>query len=351
METLRTIPVQTDPPYPIYLGEGLLSEAGTLLAKHSSPCRVMVVADSNVAPLYLSRVRDCLMAAGFSVSTCSFPAGESSKTLDTFGLFLESFAAQGLTRTDCIFALGGGVTGDLAGFAAGCYLRGIRFVQCPTSLLAMVDASVGGKTGLDLSAGKNLAGVFHQPQMVMIDPSCLNTLPKDIFADGMAEVVKTAMLSDNGFAEQLEQGEGSLSDWIAACVSYKSQIVSEDPTERGLRKLLNFGHTFGHAIERCSNYTISHGQAVSMGMVLIARAAQRMHLSEFDAQRLETLLQRFSLPTETPYSAAELTQAASLDKKRAGDAVTLVLPERFGACRLETVPFERLIEFAEAGLS
>jgi 3-dehydroquinate synthase len=305
-QTIQTIPVRTAPPYTVSIGSGLLQSCGTAIRQAVGACHAAVVTDSAVAPLYLQGVCESLRSAGFAVSSWVYPAGEAQKNLQTLSALLEFLAAEHLTRTDCVVALGGGVCGDMAGFAAGVYLRGVRCVQLPTTLLAAVDSSVGGKTAVDLRGGKNLAGVFLQPSAVLCDTDCLASLPPEIFADGAAEAVKTGVLSDEGLFDLLARG-GLRSDpagVIARCVAFKASVVEADEHDTGLRRTLNLGHTPAHAIEACSGYAISHGRAVAMGLVIMARAAETLGwCAEPCAGRIAEALTRCGLPVECPFSA------------------------------------------------
>lgn len=349
----KTLRISAVKPYNVIIGSGLLGSCGDIIAGVIKPCRAAIITDSNVDKLFLRTVADSLESAGFSISVFSFPAGEKSKTIDTLSDILEFLAQNRITRTDCVIALGGGVTGDIAGFAAGCYLRGIKYVQLPTTFLAAVDSSVGGKTGIDLKAGKNLAGLFISPELVICDTDCTRQLPADIFADGAAEAIKTGVLSGEKLFSLFENGDvkESLPEIIEMCVAFKGQVVEEDEFENGLRKTLNLGHTIGHAIEKCSNYTVSHGHAVAIGMAVIARAADKLGLSDtLVAQRIEKVLIRNGLPVSTEFSAEELTSAAIADKKRAGDEITLIIPSGIGDCYLKKLPVTELISVIRAGL-
>ncbi len=349
----KTVRVNTPKSYDVTIGAGLLNNCGERIISAVRPCHMAVITDSTVETLYLSAVRRSLERAGFAVSVFSFPAGEKSKNMRTLSDILEFLAESHLTRTDCIAALGGGVVGDTAGFAAGCYLRGIRFVQLPTTLLAAVDSSVGGKTAIDLTAGKNLAGVFHQPSAVICDADCLKTLPGEVFADGMAEVIKTGILAGGTLFSLLEQGniQDNLTDIIAQCVAYKGNVVEADELENGPRRTLNLGHTVGHAVEKCSGYSISHGHAVAIGTAVIARAAAKLGYCEKScAERIEGVLMRNGLPTKASFTAEQLAGAALSDKKRAGDGITLVIPRAIGACILEKFPVSGLLDIVRAGM-
>lgn len=353
MPHMETVPVRTVPPYEVTIAPGLLDRCGPLLQPILKDCRLAVVTDETVAPLYLDRVVASLEGAGFPVSRHILPAGEKHKTLATLGTLLNDLAAVPLTRSDCVVALGGGVIGDMAGFAAAVYLRGIRCVQMPTTLLSAVDSSVGGKTAVDLPSGKNLVGAFLQPAAVLCDTDALQSLPPELLSDGAAEAIKTAILSDADLFQCVAEG-GWTADpvsFIARCVAYKAGVVERDEKESGERKLLNLGHTVGHAIERCSGFSILHGHAVAAGLAIIARAAERLGWTEEPlANRICACLAAHDLPIATNFSAAELAEAALSDKKRAGDRITLVLPQRIGHCTLRSVPVTELPAIISAGL-
>ena len=339
--------------YPIKTGSGLLKNIGETLAACVKPCRVMIVTDDHVAPLYLQAVAKSLADAGFSASTFVTPAGENSKSVRVFGGLLEAMCEARLTRSDLAVALGGGVIGDLTGFASGCYLRGIRFVQLPTTLLAAVDASVGGKTAVNLAHGKNLAGLFHQPIGVYCDTDTLQTLPDTELKNGAAEAIKTGILGDPELFQIFETGDPSsyYEEIIVRSVQYKSKIVAEDPTEKGVRKLLNLGHTPAHAIELLSDFAVTHGYSDAIGTAMMTRAANKRGLiSAEDAERIIRTLKRTGLPTETEYSAKEMADIALLDKKAAGSNITVILPDTIGHCRMETIPLDALEKLFADGL-
>ena len=352
-DSIRTIPVGVAPAYEVSIGPGLLETCGQRLKPLLGECRVAVITDSTVAPLYLETVLQSLEQAGFATCSHVFPAGEGHKTLSTLSDLLEFLASQHLTRTDCVAALGGGVTGDMAGFAAAVYLRGIRCVQLPTTLLAAVDSSVGGKTAVDLTAGKNLAGAFSQPAAVLCDTDCLKSLPAAVFADGAAEAIKTGVLCDETLFALFEDGTltADPGEVIARCIAYKAGVVERDEKELGERKLLNLGHTVGHAIEKCSGFTIPHGHAVAAGLAIMARAAETLGWTEEPlAGRIAACLERNGLPTGTDYTAEALARAALSDKKRAGDTITVVVPRRIGECELKKLPVRELPGLIAAGL-
>ncbi len=339
----RIVDVGGAQPYQITIGPGLLGD-GAALAGHIRGRHVLLVSDSMVAPLYLARVREALHAARGDLLTGSFvlPAGESSKTLANFGAAIDALAGLGATRDCCVFALGGGVVGDLAGFAAACWMRGVDCVQLPTTLLSMVDSSVGGKTAVDIAQGKNLVGAFHPPRAVFADTSTLRTLPPRELRAGLAEVIKYGAIRDPRFFQWLELERGSLlagdedtlSLAIAGSCEHKAEIVERDPLERGERALLNFGHTFGHAIETQQGYgsphndNLNHGEAVAVGMVLAARLSAALGMADStDSERLAVLLRDYGLPTTIPDGLAPeaLLAHMRLDKKNLAGRLRLVL--------------------------
>ena len=353
MSVIRNIKVNAGKPYNVTVGKGLLPRVGSLLSQTVSPCHAAVITDSNVAPLYLAQTEESLRSAGYKVCSYVFPAGEKNKNLVTLSGILEFLAENRLTRQDCVFALGGGVTGDMAGFAAGCYLRGIRFVQLPTTLLAAVDSSVGGKTAVDLKAGKNLAGMFIQPSAVFCDTDCLSTLSDSLFSDGLAEAIKTGVLFDAELFAMCDNARenADISELIARCVQLKADIVKTDEFEKGPRKLLNLGHTPAHAIEKLSGYRISHGCAVATGTVMMARAAERLGFCTRPcAAEIGLMMLSNGLPITTNFTPEKLAEAALGDKKRSGDEITLVLPEEIGRCTLEKFPVSELCEVFRAGM-
>ena len=350
---MTVIEVAASKTYRVEIGPGLLSGLGPKAAALGGTSKVCIVSDSNIWPLYGAAADASLHAAGLETCAFVFPAGEASKNGSTFLELLNYLAENRLTRSDLLIALGGGVVGDLTGFAAACYQRGIRFIQVPTTLLAAVDSSVGGKTAIDLPAGKNLAGAFWQPSLVLCDTDCLDSLPAEVFRDGCAEVIKTAILFDEPlFMELVKDGPAfDRESVIAACVSHKRDIVVADEFDRGRRNLLNLGHTFGHAAERLSDFSLSHGRAVAIGTAIAARSAVRAgHCTQGTATRIMWLLERFGLPIFTHHTAAELCKAALSDKKRAGDTVSLILPKRVGECAICPTPVSTLESFIQAGL-
>lgn len=332
--------------YWIKIAAGLLSAAGDEIRRVLPQTeKIAVITDSNVAPLYGERLRKSLEMAGFSVTVREFPAGEESKNLAVLGRLYEGLAAAGLTRSDAIVALGGGVAGDMTGLAAATYLRGIAFIQIPTSLLAAVDSSVGGKVAVDLPQGKNLVGAFYQPRLVLIDPELLYTLPPRFLHDGLAEVIKYGCIRDTGLFTRLEQlpGDAALlaqaEAIIATCCTIKARIVEQDEFDTGERMLLNFGHTLGHAVEKAFHYdTYSHGEAVGLGMVLLTSQAEKLGLTDpGTAAKIAALLQKFSLPVAIILPREEFIKTIALDKKKRGSQLTLVLIKDIGEGYLHAI--------------
>ena len=354
----REVDVGGTRPYRIHIGAGLL-EDGALLARPLRGRHALVASDGNVAPLYASRVVEALRSTrpDAKIATCIIPAGEREKTLGRFGEAIDALAALGATRDACVYALGGGVVGDLAGFAAACWMRGIDCVQLPTSLLAMVDSSVGGKTAVDLPQGKNLVGAFHPPRMVVADTATLRTLPARELRAGLAEVVKYGAITDAAFLDWLGARAGALlggdddalSEAIARSCAHKAAIVERDPFEHGDRALLNFGHTFGHALETAQGYgALNHGEAVAIGMVLAARLSSALGLStDTDTMLLRSLLRQLDLPTELPAGVdpGALLAHMRLDKKAQASGLRFVLWDGLGRARVVAdVPEDAVLE-------
>ncbi|MBS5136320.1 MAG: 3-dehydroquinate synthase [Oscillospiraceae bacterium] len=337
MKTLRVdLPGRA---YDIHIERGALDRAGELCRGVLPRCtRLFVVTDSNVAPLHLGRVVKSLEEAGFETACQEIPAGESSKSPAMLTELWENMMDFGLTRTDAVVALGGGVVGDLAGFAAATILRGVDFIQIPTTLLAQVDSSVGGKVAVDLRAGKNLAGAFWQPKLVLMDPEVLETLPDGVFADGMAEVIKYGCIQDAVFFDFLAQrpsrGEimAEIEHVLYTCCDLKRSVVVEDERDVGARLVLNFGHTLGHAYELAGNYTRwTHGQAVAAGMVRAAALGEKLGVTPAGTgERIAALLKAFALPTAIPCTAEEYAAAVGLDKKGSGGDIQVLLLEEMG---------------------
>jgi shikimate kinase/3-dehydroquinate synthase len=318
--------------YGVLIGAGLLDRLGPLVNGLGRWTTVALVSDDVVGPLYADRVATSLESAGLKVARCTMPAGEAHKTLDTVSDLYAQFLAAGLDRSGLVVALGGGVVGDVVGFAAATYMRGLPLAQIPTTLLAMVDSSVGGKTGVDLPAGKNLVGAFKQPKLVAIDPATLSTLPPADFRAGLAEVAKAGVIGSPELFARLEDGQGDLSWIIREAVAVKVDVVEADPYERGRRAVLNLGHTFAHAFERLSDYQLRHGEAVAMGTVAAGRLAMALgHCPPAVSQRIFTLLDHLGLPTTPPdYDHEAVWDAMTSDKKKQGRRLRFVLPLDIG---------------------
>ena len=334
--------------YDVVVGHDLLSHTAEYIQPILSPATAVIVSDDQVGPLYGDTVAVSLKNAGIRVLHFTFPHGESSKSAEVLFELLEFMAENAVTRSDLIVALGGGVTGDMAGFAASIYLRGTPFIQIPTSLLAAVDSSVGGKTAINLTAGKNLAGCFYQPRLVLCDIDTLDTLPPHEFASGMAEVIKYGILSDAPLFSLLEQCDAHLhlEEIICRCVASKRDLVMADEFDTGARQLLNLGHTLAHAIEKLSDFTIGHGHAVAIGMAAVSRCAYAAGLSQEDnTDRICRLLAKYDLPCTCEYDTDDLCQMILRDKKRAGQTITLVIPRRIGESYLHPMPVDQLHKF------
>ena len=350
---MNTVHIHASRSYDVLIGSGLLSRLGQFVHDLLAARKVCLVSDHHVWALYGNTAKESLSAQGFDVTSFVFPAGEGSKNGSTYLELLNYLAEAKLTRTDCLVALGGGVVGDLTGFAAATYLRGIPYIQIPTTLLARVDSSVGGKTAIDLPAGKNLAGAFYQPSLVLCDIQTLDTLHPEIFRDGCAEVIKYGILYDPQlFAHLEEAGTAFHRDTvIRRCVELKRDVVAQDEFDRGQRMKLNLGHTLGHGVEKASHYQVSHGTAVAIGMAIVARAALSLNLcDEPTMERIISVLEKFDLPIHTEYTVEQLLAAALSDKKRSGGSVSLIVPRTIGQCDILPTPVENLGSFIQAGL-
>lgn len=344
---MTTVTIAASKKYDILIGNGLLSCLGTKIADLGKVQKVCIVSESTVFPLWGSNAAEGIENAGFDVTYFVFNAGEENKNASTYLQLLNHLAENKMTRSDLIVALGGGVVGDLAGFAAATYLRGIRYIQVPTTLLAAVDSSVGGKTAIDLPSGKNLAGAFCQPNLVICDTELLTTLPQSVFTDGCAEVIKYGILYDPEFFRYLESAGPNfdLETVIKRCVELKRDAVISDEYDTGDRMKLNLGHTIGHGVEARSHFTVSHGKAVAIGTAIVARASNCP-----DRERILSLLELFGLPISTHYTAEELYTYTLSDKKRSADKVSLIIPRSIGNCEIVPTPVDHLLSFIQAGL-
>ena len=360
--SMRTIHINTASPYDVHIGSGLLDSMGKLLPEKilraaEAGGKSVLITDTNVDSLYGERVYAALADLGFHVLKAVIPAGEEAKSGEQYLRLLSFLASEHVTRSDVIFALGGGVVGDLSGFLAATYQRGIDFVQLPTTLLAAVDSSVGGKTAINLPEGKNLAGAFKQPACVIMDTDTLETLDESVFADGCAEVIKYGMIWDGELFEQLqnhvltesEQRKNTvlLTDVIGRCVDIKREIVIQDELDKGIRNILNFGHTVGHSIEKKSGFEISHGAAVAMGMAIVTEAAEKVGIcGDGITEELRGLLIAYGLPVEAPFAVEELIEGILSDKKIEGQKISLIVPQQIGYCiirRMSVSSAQRLL--------
>ena len=332
--------------YSVVIGSDL--DYGKLALNVKKPCKVVIVSDDNVFSLYGDAAIGSFRESGYQTSSYVLKNGEASKTLDTVTELLNFLANEKMTRGDMLAALGGGVVGDITGFVSAIYLRGVDYIQIPTTILAAVDSSVGGKTGVDLSAGKNLAGAFHQPVTVLCDTNVFATLPKAVYADGMAEVIKHGMIADRELL--LSLNDIATVQMCYRNVAIKAGLVEKDEFDTGVRRLLNFGHTVGHAVEAVSNYRVSHGNAVAVGMTVITRAGEKSGMTDSACMGdLVKALERYGLPTHCDFSAKELATAALHDKKRSGGTVALVIPKKTGQAELYDLPVEMLEDFFAKG--
>lgn len=343
--------------YDIIIQRGIRKDLGESVRKLTGAEKIAVITDDTVDCLYGPQLEETLRGAGLEVGRIAIPAGEQSKNLSVLAKVYDRLSDFGLTRSDAIVTLGGGVPGDLGGFAAATYLRGVPFIQIPTTILAQVDSSVGGKVAVDLPSGKNLAGSFYQPKAVFIDPDMLETLPSRVLHDGLSEAVKYGCIKDAALFSLFEAltGDGAVSqhfeEIIYRCCSIKARLVEEDERDTGARMLLNFGHTMGHAIERHYKYgTYTHGEGVAIGMALLTARTEALGLTEAGtAERIRQVLQKLDLPVAVDVPTEELLRHIGQDKKKRGHHITLVVLERIGEGRLLPIDTENLREYIQTG--
>lgn len=358
---MKTVYVKTEKPYEVLIEHGILDRSGEIIAEELAkklletddnsselinPGKVCIVTDKTVEALYLEEARVSFRAGGFDVVSFVIDGGESSKTMQVATSLIDFLAEMRFTRTDLIVALGGGVVGDLAGFAAAMYMRGIDYVQIPTTVLAAVDSSVGGKTAVNLSEGKNLAGAFHQPIKVIIDPGLFDTLPSDIYHAGFAESIKAGMIADRFLFEDFELGSFDLEDVIAKSIAIKAKLVSSDEFDEGDRAYLNLGHTIAHAIEKASAYEISHGEAVAIGLYAVTKATGAVKLTD----RVYRTLSMNGLPWGCDIPKEDILAQIALDKKCQGNMIKLIVPLRIGECEIREMSLEQAKDFLSKGL-
>ena len=353
------INIQASTDYEVLIGKGLIDSCGTHIRELLFRAqKALIVTDSNVAPLYLARVKSSLEREGFSVSEFVFEAGEEKKNIESIAGMWAVMAGEEFTRTDIVVSLGGGVATDMGGFSAATFLRGIKVVQIPTSLLAMADAAIGGKTGIDLPQGKNLAGAFHQPSMVIEDTDCLTTLSPETFTEGMAEVIKYAFIMDpelyetlsgiasEGRAMTLQNDIDTVTKILRCCVKDKAEVITEDEHDNGRRQILNYGHTVGHVIERNSNFTLAHGVCVAKGMGIITDACLKAGLTtEKTAGNIKELIKAYGLPAGDSITAEEAVAGAMNDKKKRGESISVILVNEIGKAEIKRMTPEEFTEF------
>lgn len=344
----KKIQIRAGDGYDFIIEDGLLNSAGELVASVLDADRIALFSDSTVAPLFADRVEEQLQKANFQTCRYVYEAGERSKNIGTVTSFLDFMAENNLTRGDAVAVLGGGVAGDMGGFAASIYQRGIKFIQIPTTILASVDSSVGGKTGVDTKYGKNLTGTFWQPSLVLCDTNTFQELNEEEVLCGYAEVIKSAAIRRPELFKDLEEGkfQTAMQDVIAQCVEIKSEVVEEDERESGVRRILNFGHTMAHSIELKSDFGITHGKAVAIGMLMVTKASEKHGLTEAGTyDRLYSLIQREGYQTETELPLEVLCEAARHDKKTAGDSIRIVYLDKIGSAKTKKIKLDDLYDF------
>lgn len=340
---IRKIRVDASSSYDILIGHGILQDIPSFIQPIIGMCRIAILTDATVDTLYGDKLVHILASAGYTTDKFVVPAGEASKCAENLFRFLNFLADSHLTRSDVVIAFGGGVVGDMAGLSAALYLRGIKYIQIPTTLLAAVDSSVGGKTAIDIPAGKNLVGAFYQPSLVCCDTALMDTLTHDVWRDGCAEVIKYGIILDKELYASLRKPPFPREEVIARCVEIKRDVVQQDEYDNGMRGLLNFGHTFGHAIEKMSCFAVSHGSAVAKGMLVAARMAALCGMCDIIGE-LTGILTIYGFDLSCNYTADELFDAILSDKKRRGGNITVVLPRSIGESVLVTFTIEELYD-------
>ena len=349
---MKIIDIRTSKPYQAMIGSGAAAQISREIRKLCPRTeKLALVSDDTVFPLHGEAILEDLRSSGFETHVFTIPHGEQSKTAGSLLSLLRFLAERHFTRTDALIALGGGMIGDLTGFAAAVYMRGIPYFQVPTTFLAAIDSSVGGKTAVDLPEGKNLIGAFWQPKAVFCDIDLLDTLPPSVFSDGCAEAIKTAVLFDHELFQYFSLGSIDREFVISRCIEHKRDVVINDEFDQGLRSLLNFGHTLGHAVESCSGYSLSHGKSVAIGMAVVSRAAAGAGLCDVSLPgQLCEVLKKYSLPVETDILLDQLMEVILSDKKRSGSMISLIVPRQIGRCEMIPMDDDQLKKFMETGL-
>ena len=333
------------------IGSNILDEAGRLVKDKVGFSKICIITDDTVDSLYGKRTEDSFEREGFSVEKIVIPHGEKSKNAQNLFNIVNNLAEKKFTRSDMLVALGGGVVGDLTGFCAATYMRGIKFIQIPTTLLAAVDSSVGGKTAVDLPAGKNLFGAFWQPSLVICDTCTLDTLSEEIYADGTAEIIKYGMIYDRELFDKVKSGKWDRIEIISRCVEIKRDIVNTDEFEGGIRQILNYGHTFGHSVEALSNYSLTHGSCVAIGMCIITKALVSEGVINGDVYKeLINALKSNKLPTQCCYDFESVFEKVTSDKKRKGDSVNLVVVKEIGKSEIVKMELDKIKELIKIGI-
>lgn len=341
--------------YPLYIQRGQLDTIGQKIKESFPKSKVVIISDDKVFSIYGKRVEENIKAQGLTVNSIILDQGEKSKSLSTMQHVFDKLIEYETSRTDILVALGGGVVGDLTGFVASCYLRGVKYIQVPTSLLAQVDSSIGGKTAINLDQGKNLVGAFYHPSMVIIDAAVLETLDDENFACGMAEVIKTSLIMDKDLFEKLKEYNSRatiqpiLSEVIETCCKNKLYVVQQDEKDTGLRLTLNFGHTLGHALEKCDGVHIPHGHAVAIGMAVITQSSEKLgYTKKGTYDEIVELLKSFSLPYEMiDANIKEIFEFAKRDKKTFNAQLKLILLEEVGKCFIKPIALEESDEYLQ----
>lgn len=345
------IEVDASKKYNILIGENLICDAGVLVKENVGLSKICIITDDIVDSYYGEKTVKSFKDAGFAVEKFVIPNGEKSKNTENLIAIISFLAEKRFNRSDMIVALGGGVVGDLAGFCAATYMRGIRFIQMPTTLLAAVDSSVGGKTAVDLPQGKNLFGAFWQPSLVICDTSTLETLSEEIYADGVAEIIKYGMICDEALFDIVKTGTWDKNEVIAKCVQIKRDVVNEDEFENGIRQILNFGHTFGHAVETLSEFKLTHGHAVAVGMAMITYALlQNGDIDKKIYNELIVALKNNNLPISCDLDADSIYEKVTMDKKSNSGGINLITVREIGKANIEKTDLEKIKEMIKSGV-
>ncbi len=342
---MKTITVKASTEYKVYIEKDLLCNTGKIFRRDLGGTKVIIITDSNVDGLYVDQVIQSLESESYDVFKYVIEAGESNKNLNTISDILSFMAEKDLSRKDIIVALGGGVVGDAAGFVAAIYMRGIDYVQIPTTILAAVDSSVGGKTAVNIPEGKNLAGAFHQPKAVICDTRTFDTLPQRQVRNGFAEIIKYGVIRDEHLLDRLgdDVADKDIADMVESCVRIKAEIVQADEEDRGIRQILNFGHSIGHAVEKLSNFQLLHGEAVACGMVEICRIGERLGYTKSGCRdRIIESLEKVGLSGKMNYRAEEILAVMRRDKKTEGDSINLILPIEIGNVIIKRVSLDQV---------